>query len=95
MTRKTRDEWVAALRSGDYTQIHGIFKDVNGYCCLGVLAKIEGFLNPATLSTDFHDLMDNREYEDLVDLNDLVKLDFPSIAKWIEVKIPVEDPADV
>ncbi len=92
MTRKTRDEWVAALRSGTYPQTRGVFKGVDGYCCLGVLAEVRGFLTPTTTGSHFSRLMDRDKYDDLMDLNDLVKLDFPNIAKWIEEKIPVEDP---
>lgn len=34
--------WVAALRSGDYTQTDGVLQDEKGCnCCLGVLARIK------------------------------------------------------
>lgn len=46
MTRKERDEWAAALRSGRFLQGTGclMFSD-NGkdsYCCLGVKAQLDG-----------------------------------------------------
>lgn len=38
-----RKLWVAALRSGEYTQATEVLEDRNGgMCCLGVLAKIAG-----------------------------------------------------
>ena len=46
MDRAIRDKWVAALRSGKYTQGKGLLcgREKEGgefeYCCLGVLAKI-------------------------------------------------------
>ena len=33
-------EWVAALRSGDYTQTEGSLNDGEGFCCLGVLCNL-------------------------------------------------------
>lgn len=43
MTRSERDAWVAALRSGEYSQAHGMLRHGNGgdysFCCLGVLAE--------------------------------------------------------
>ena len=39
-SRELRDEWVAALRSGDYPQGQGALKTADGYCCLGVLCDI-------------------------------------------------------
>lgn len=41
--KKVMKAWVAALRSGDYTQCQGALRRNNGdsgYCCLGVLADI-------------------------------------------------------
>lgn len=49
MTAETRQKWVQALRSGDYTQISGLlwYPKVNnvevvggGFCCLGVFMKV-------------------------------------------------------
>src|SRR5688572_27204458 len=39
-----RDEWTAALRSGKYPQSKNELKNEMGYCCLGVLSKIQGRL---------------------------------------------------
>lgn len=32
--------WLAALRSGEYTQTCGVLKDGKGHCCLGVLTEL-------------------------------------------------------
>ncbi len=40
MKKKIRDEWVAALRSGKYTQTQGMLHLGGSYCCLGVLEVV-------------------------------------------------------
>lgn len=35
-------KWIAALRSGEYKQGQSSLFDGKGYCCLGVLATIQG-----------------------------------------------------
>lgn len=46
MRRKIRDEWVTALRSGEYAQTKGLLCALDnsdkpvGYCCLGVLSDL-------------------------------------------------------
>lgn len=35
-----RKEWIKALRSGKYEQCTGQLRDVDTYCCLGVLCEI-------------------------------------------------------
>lgn len=34
------EEWIAALRSGEYKQTAGTLKDDRGFCCLGVACDI-------------------------------------------------------
>lgn len=55
MTEITRDEWVAGLRSGDYTQYRGALAkakklnnhteeyELEGNCCLGVYCELSNF----------------------------------------------------
>jgi hypothetical protein len=43
MKREVKDEWVAALRSGEFTQATNKLYNGVGYCCLGVLCKVLGF----------------------------------------------------
>ncbi len=33
-------EWLVALRSGEYTQAHGSLRTDTGYCCLGVVCDL-------------------------------------------------------
>lgn len=35
-----KEKWIQALQSGEYKQTTGTLCDKNGYCCLGVLAKV-------------------------------------------------------
>ena len=35
-----KERWVAALRSGEYTQGQGSLRILDSYCCLGVLADL-------------------------------------------------------
>jgi len=39
-TKKQIQTWVAALRSGEYSQTNGWLQDDNGHCCLGVACDI-------------------------------------------------------
>lgn len=52
MKRADRDQWCAALRSGDFLQgthnlCRGVGTDVRplSYCCLGVLCELHGILD--------------------------------------------------
>lgn len=38
--QEIREEWIAALRSGEYKQIRGRLHNSSGFCCLGVLADL-------------------------------------------------------
>jgi hypothetical protein len=40
MSKRIKDLWVAALRSGEYKQTQKLLKDENGHCCLGVLCEL-------------------------------------------------------
>jgi hypothetical protein len=44
LRKVTRDEWVAALRSGDYKQGDKVLCNSRGnaFCCLGVLGRLAG-----------------------------------------------------
>ena len=43
LPREFAEKWLAALRSGDYNQGQGALYEekTNGYCCVGVAARIE------------------------------------------------------
>ena len=40
--KQHRQEWVAALRSGDYRQVRGLLRQKNSFCCLGIACDISG-----------------------------------------------------
>jgi hypothetical protein len=74
VNKQLRDEWVKALRSGEYKQIQGLLTDINesgerGYCCLGVLCRVAGL--PIARITKLRDLDEKpavRKVRDLADL---------------------------
>lgn len=37
---ENKKKWVAALRSGKYSQVRSRLKTANGYCCLGVACEV-------------------------------------------------------
>ena len=50
--KEHRQEWVAALRSGNYKQTQGILRRDDGYCCLGVACEISGLAEWKEVSGD-------------------------------------------
>lgn len=40
MNPEIKTRWIAALRSGDYTQTRNALKNDEGYCCAGVLCEL-------------------------------------------------------
>lgn len=53
MPKTTLDKWLAALRSGDYTQAVGKLEFNGGYCCLGVLqCVVDGAVEKAKTEYD-------------------------------------------
>jgi hypothetical protein len=40
MNAEIKSKWVAALRSGEYKQTKDTLRDLNGFCCLGVLCDL-------------------------------------------------------
>jgi len=56
-------EWVTALESGEYPQGIMSLKSSSGYCCLGVLSKVQGRLT-ADGRDSIHSKSDSLLYED-------------------------------
>ena len=56
LTRAEYVEWIKALRSGEYNQGQGRLVTKDGYCCLGVLAKIKNKLD------EYNMFMNNPNY---------------------------------
>jgi hypothetical protein len=44
MDSEVKARWLEALRSGQYTKGKSVLRSGDRYCCLGVLAEVEGFL---------------------------------------------------
>jgi hypothetical protein len=40
MNKEIKEKWIAALRSGEYTQAKEVLKNESGFCCLGVLCDL-------------------------------------------------------
>lgn len=40
MNSEVKNKWIAALRSGNYSQTRQVLRDCQGYCCLGVLTDL-------------------------------------------------------
>jgi hypothetical protein len=40
MNEQVKQQWIEALRSGEYSQTQEQLKDHHGYCCLGVLCDL-------------------------------------------------------
>jgi hypothetical protein len=39
-TQLIKDNWLTALKSGEYTQTVSVLKNDKGHCCIGVLAEV-------------------------------------------------------
>lgn len=65
MEKELKDQWVAALRSGDIVQGHGVLRSENDeFCCLGVLANIvnpNGWEDPQVI--DYYDEDEDKTIE--------------------------------
>jgi len=48
LPEEIKTKWIAALRSGDYTQARHELNSGDGFCCLGVLAEV---LEPGVTKT--------------------------------------------
>lgn len=75
MPRKLKEDWVAALRSGEYKQIPGSLcgpadGEVGtemGYCCLGVLEKVAGVEIDSTTYAEGTTIYENLPFVDTLE----------------------------
>ncbi len=89
LTKKLKQEWIEALRSGDYKQGQEWLHDDGKYCCLGVLQAIAGIaidnvdllINPCSRRSYVQNLPTKTQYK-LAEMNDDGK-SFKTIANWI------------
>jgi hypothetical protein len=95
MKLATRQKWVDALRSGQYKQGRGCLRYEDRYCCLGVLAAIEGLLDAEGSVNGCRELLPTeiipiRTQKILADANDCGET-FTDIANKIESIVTCED----
>ena len=89
MAPELKAQWIAALRSEEYTQGYNSLRTGNGYyCCLGVLCMV--LERPDLLFTSYEHLrktsgLTTSETDGCVELNDVAQLSFNQIADYIEV----------
>lgn len=89
LSLSSRNRWTAALRSGEYQQIHGSYRKRDedggiGYCALGVLVALEGYKN----SNELKAALGADECSMIIIMNDKMGYDFNHIARWIEENVP-------
>lgn len=101
LTPQDIDDWQTALRSGNYRQARGRYRDGSSYCCLSVLQEIVLKRTPLCFSKvnrSIVDVVGNRDtlgyelsqilHEDIptfVKLNDQACLSFCEIADKIDI----------
>lgn len=93
MRKEVRDELCAALRSGEYTQCFGRIGSSDCRCTLGVLQDIaerdgivpvqERHYSPSVDVIEWSGLT-NKEYRELIYMNDIERLSFAEIAEKLE-----------
>lgn len=99
ITKKIKEDWITALRCGEYKQGTGLLCDSNilgnhVFCCLGVLADITGIETSSDGMLDSLDsflLLSEIDQNTLIRLNDDIKLNFNQIADWISDNINPEE----
>lgn len=90
----TKEEWIAALRSGDFKQGRGVLASVgyDEFCCIGVYGCLmTDSRNPYTAKHGVYHavtaLIGLRNRHALVSLNDIEGKSFDEIADYLE-KLP-------
>lgn len=91
-----KEKWIDALRSGEYSQTSRSLRDKNGYCCLGVLARVCGYSENELRGKEFlysknfpnvpeilQGLYSKTYVFELSNMND-TGYSFTEIADWIE-----------
>lgn len=108
MDAKLKADWVKALRSGKYSQAKDALKCGGGFCCLGVLADIQGAVWNSSSSPIINGAYANMFDEEFLcssfagGLSEtrqktLAKMNdggesFAAIADHIEANIPADEP---
>jgi hypothetical protein len=76
MNKQLRDEWVKALRSGEYAKGTGQLRKADRYCCLGVLCRVVG-LRPEQID-DYGNLDNSELTREIRDANGLGRYEVDS-----------------
>lgn len=79
--------WIANLRSGKFKQVIGSYMKQNGVCVLGCLTKTAkdlGFVAKNSGNSAGFSLLDTKTANSLIQMNDKLRIDFPSLASFIE-----------
>lgn len=96
--QQLKDNWLKALRSGEYVQNRGSLEQRGTYCCLGVYAKC----NNIEITTNGMEIA-GRGYNPLIEvlkqdytttlwlMNDAKKKTFAEIADYIEQNVEFKD----
>lgn len=98
-TQEFKDNWLWALRSGDYKQSKSQLRADGGYCCLGLLCEVNNIpynnVSPMVEEYANYGLFDAfftvEEVINLYRMNDLQDKSFSEIADYIEKNIPVQE----
>lgn len=82
------DKWIAALRSGEYTQCTGKFHKDDSHCCLGVAEIVAGYkvIENYSQVEQFYQISYSSQIRKLEELNDGGQ-NFNQIADYIEENI--------
>ena len=107
MKKQLRDEWVKALRSGEFKQGTGRLQDGDAYCCLGVLCLVAeriGFAPAVRRPFDGAEELQGmylgaqnlgNQISSAIERETSTMNDagvlFPEIATWIEANVPVSE----
>ena len=86
---KIKQDWIAALRSGEYEQTREMlmldYDDQRRYCCLGVLAKVAGIDGyPSYHEIRSQSGLTTSDQDVLFKMNDKDLKNFSEIADYIE-----------
>lgn len=89
-----KQEWIKALRSGEYKQTWEVLRCGTAYCCLGVLCDLDAKFRGTEFQTEADISLPSEMLErfglaaseegDLMDRNDRMMWSFKKIADYIE-----------
>lgn len=93
MQPQLKTKWLAALRSGEYTQQRGSIGEGKHLCCIGVAGDVAGLqhLDWSTHETANKVGLHGKVVTTLIGMNDGDCASFSIIADWIEANIPAVD----